>query len=352
MNAKNRYNPAPTNGQRTSSNEAADDAGQFHVNENVQLNQLLSLANVYFTWFLNIMSVLFDKLKQYLNSYFMFTEKSVHNQVVLITGSGGYLGRCLAMEFAKRNAILVLLDVNEEENKKTQTILKENGFYRTHCYTVDLTDHDSFLATSRQVKADVGLVSIVIMAAAPHFKPKSILDTNFAEDIEPHFKIGYTAQLWLMQEFVKPMIANNCGHFVTVSSASALTDLPLISSYASVKLAQAKLLETLRSELLFNGVRDVKTTVVYLSVLTGGLANGFGDSFEFDGSVTVTGERAADAIAQGVLRNRENVFVPRVPLCLVMTMKHLLTPRIMDFIMGLKCKMNPKYMKLRKQRSD
>jgi short-subunit dehydrogenase len=347
MNANNRYSP---NGGPRSPPSGANP--QFNVSENVQLNQILNLANVYLTWFLNLLSIAFDKLKQYLNSYFMFTEKSIHNQVVVITGSGGYLGRCVAMEFAKRNAIIVLVDVNEEENKRTQQKLKENGFMRTHVYTADLTNREAFLEMTRKIKEEVGLVSVVIMTAAPHFKPKSILDTDFKEDVEPHLKIGYVSQLWLIQEFLKPMITNGNGHFVTVSSSSALIDLPLIGSYASVKTAQAKLIETLRAELFFNGISGVKTSIAYLNVLTGGLANGFSDSFEFDGSITISGEKAAEAIAEGVLRNRDNIFVPKVPLFFAMPLKHFFTPRIIDFIVGIKCKMNPKFMKLKKLRLD
>jgi short-subunit dehydrogenase len=354
MNANNRYNPHAT--PRASTNgEGGGNGGtntQFNVSENVQFNQLLNLANVYLTSFLSLLGSLFDKLKQYLNGYFMFAEKSIQNQVVLITGSGGYLGRCVAMEFAKRNPILVLVDVNEEENKKTQQKLKENGFLRTHVYTADLANREAFLETTRRIKEDVGVVSMVVMAAAPHFKPKSIIDTDYTEDMELQFKIGYIAQLWLMQEFLKPMVSSNHGHFVTISSSSALLDIPLIGSYASVKAAQAKLMETLRAELFFNGISGVKTSIVYLNILTGGLANGFSDSFEFDGSATVRGETAAEAIADGVLRNRSNIFVPRMPLFTAMPLKHFFTPRILDFIVGLKCKMNPKFMKLKKLRLD
>ena len=251
------------------------------------------------------------------------------------------------MEFGKRNAILVLLDINEEANKKTQQKLKENGFVRTHVYTVDLTSHEALQATARQIKNDVGLVSMVIMAAAPTFKPKSILDTNYIEDIDAHFKISYLSQLWTIQEFLKSMIINGGGHFVTISSTSALADIPLISSYASMKLAQTKLMETLRAELYFNGVKNVKTSIVYLAVLTGGIANGFQDSFEFDTSIQITAEQAANAIANGVLRNRENIYLPKWPTFLMLPLKHLLTPRISDFITYLKVRMNTKYLRLK-----
>lgn len=319
--------------------------------QNVQFDQILRLLNVYLTHFFNLLVMLFERVRHALDAYFMFSEKPVDNEVVLITGSAGYLGRNIALEMAKRSAILVLVDVNEEENKKTKLELEKKGFFRVHVYTVDLTNQEAVIAASRRIKSEVGFVSVVIMAAAPTFRAKSILDTTYQDDIELHFKLGYLTQLWLMQEFVKPMVANKKGHFVTVSSASALTDIPLISSYASMKLAQTKLIETLRAELMFNGVKCVKTSVVYLCVLKGGLANGFADSYEFDNSITISGEQAAKKLVNGVLRNKDNIFVPYFPLFLIMPIKHLISPKVLDFITSIKCRINPSYLRF-KQRFD
>ena len=71
-------------------------------------------------------------------SIFSPSEKLVRNEIVLITGSAKGLGRQLAIEFAKRGSILVLIDFDDQENGKTVELVKATGLsskriYAYHC---------------------------------------------------------------------------------------------------------------------------------------------------------------------------------------------------------------------------
>lgn len=252
----------------------------------------------------------------------------------------------MAKEFAKRKAKLVLWDLNEQNNLNTQKELKLLGFRNVHAFKIDITDQAELKSTAARVKSEIGDVDVVVMAAAPTFKPRSILETNYTDDIEKHFKIGYVSQLWLIQEFLPPMIKKNDGHFVTISSFSSLVDIPLVSSYASIKLAQTKLIETMREEVIANGVKGIITTIVYPSVLKGGLADGFFDSYDFDKDYLVSGEDAAKQIVQSVVKNEEYLFMPKVGRYSYI-LKFLLSPRVLGDFVLFKSKINPKYLKLK-----
>ena len=184
------------------------------------------------------------------------------------------------------------------------------------------------------------------MAAAPSIVPKSIMDTHYSEDIAKHFKISYLSQLWLIQEFLNPMISKACGHIVTISSSTALVDIPLLSSYDSFKLAQAKLIDSLREELAYNQIYDVKTTVVYLGMLEGGIADGFKDAFNLPQCFSISGKYAAEKIVSGVLKNQCLIFVPTSPRYYSM-IKDLISPRLLSFFVSYKLKISPKFLKLR-----
>lgn len=56
-------------------------------------------------------------------SIFPAPKKSINDEIVLITGSGGVLGRSLAVEFSKYGAFLCLWDIDEVENQKTYELL-------------------------------------------------------------------------------------------------------------------------------------------------------------------------------------------------------------------------------------
>ena len=184
------------------------------------------------------------------------------------------------------------------------------------------------------------------MAAAPTFLPKSILDTNLTEDISKQFKISYLSQLWLIQEFLKPMINKSHGHIVTISSSTALVDIPLVSSYASFKLAQTNLIESLREELNYNNISDVKTTIVYLAVLEGGLVNGLHDAFDIPKSLTLSGKYAAEKIVSGILRNKCLIFLPHSQRYYSL-IKDIVSPRLLAFFVSQKITVKPKFMKLK-----
>ena len=182
----------------------------------------------------------------------------------------------MSLEFAKRGAILVLWDISDDGLKQTSDTLKSYGFNRFHLFTLDISNEQQLKNTARQVKERVGDVSIVIMGAATRFRPKSIMELN-KEDIENQFMVSYMSQLWMIQEFLRNMIDRNHGHLVTVSSSTSFLECSLITAYCSFKLAQVKLLETVREELLANNIQGIQTTIAYLGLLKGGMANDFSD---------------------------------------------------------------------------
>jgi all-trans-retinol dehydrogenase (NAD+) len=312
------------------------------------INKARHLITICFVYWLNLVKMayyLWFNLACYLISFVYQREKSIYNKIVLITGSGGYLGRHLALELAKRNALLVLWDCNEEENNITNELLKSKGYRRARLYTLDITDHEELKETANKVKSQIGDPSMIIMAAAPTVVPKSILDTTTDADISIHYKISYLSQLWLIQEFLTPMINKQSGHFVTISSSTALVDIPFLSSYASFKLAQTKLIESLREELNYNNVQTVKTTIVYLAILDGGLVNGLTESFEFPKSLTLTGKYAAEQIVSGILRNKCLIFLPYSQR-FYSIIKDLVSPRLLAFFVAKQLTVNPKLIKL------
>lgn len=63
-------------------------------------------------------------------------EAQRRRELVLITGSGGALGRLFALELSKHGAELVLWDINGETNERRQ----QGG--QAHAYTVDVTNRE------------------------------------------------------------------------------------------------------------------------------------------------------------------------------------------------------------------
>lgn len=272
--------------------------------------------------------------------------KSVKGQVVLITGSAGYLGRYLAIEFVKKQATVVLWDVNEAKLDELRNELKSMGYFKVHTYRVDLTDRNQLRNASNLVKEEVGNVGMIVMAAAPSFKPRSIMDADNKDELDKHFMISYMSPLWIMQEFLPIMIAAKNGHIVCVSSGTALVDMPMVSCYASFKLAQTKLVESVREELIANGIRCVKTTIVYLPMLKGGLVDEFRSILNIQPDWTMDGLEAAQKIINGVLKNKQYLFLPGAQRFYT-TLKFLFSPRLLGDLVLHKVRFSPESLRLR-----
>jgi NAD(P)-dependent dehydrogenase (short-subunit alcohol dehydrogenase family) len=62
------------------------------------------------------------------------------NKVILITGSGGGLGRAASLTFAREGARIVGCDINEVANNETVTLVRKTGGEMWGIAPVDLTD--------------------------------------------------------------------------------------------------------------------------------------------------------------------------------------------------------------------
>jgi hypothetical protein len=110
-------------------------------------------------------------------------------------------------------------------------------------------------------------------------------------------------------------------------------------------------METLREELAFNGLTGIKTSVVYMSVLKSGLADSFGDSYEFKDNLVLNNEDASKIITSGILRNKNIINAPYLNV-FIGALKLILPSNILRSITKMKLKINPKYLILNKNKFE
>lgn len=315
-------------------------------NTNTIGSVLVKLKNCFIQLFI-VLLFYFGEASQWFKERITYKkEKDVRTKSVLITGAGGFLGRKLALEMAQRGAKLILWDNNAEENQKTNDEVKaQNPNTVVSVHTVDIGDEMSVRNTAANVKEQAGAepVYMVIMAASPKIHPKPIMETQ-TSDVENSFRVDYLSQVWLMQEFIPSMCNLNKGHFVTISSAAAVFDIPFLSTYSSSKIAQAKLMETMREELRANGISGVNTSVVYCQMLNDGQMSEEMDAvFTFDrlGVLELTPKEAAEKIVSSILKNSDIIYVTNL-IGVLMSIKCVLSPRIVSLLHNSQVHVNDK----------
>lgn len=137
--------------------------------------------------------------------------KPIDGELVLITGSGGGLGRLFAQEFTKHGAEVVLWDIDGSSNEQTAKLVREMGG-KAHTYTVDVTNREDVYRKAETVREDLGRDVTMLVNNAGVVAGETMLDCP-DELIEKTMKVNCHALFWVSL-------------YVTVWSLSHFTSQP------------------------------------------------------------------------------------------------------------------------------
>ncbi|XP_077459192.1 retinol dehydrogenase 10-A [Stigmatopora argus] len=198
--------------------------------------------------------------------------KPIDGEVVLITGSGGGLGRLFAREFTKQGAEVVLWDVDSVANERTAKSVRELGG-KAHAYTVDVTKREDVYRHADQVRKDLGRDVTILVNNAGVVAGQRVLDCP-DDLIEKTLKVNCLALFWTVKAFLPQMKAQDHGHIVTVASVLGLFSTGCVEDYCASKFAAVGFHESLAHELLAEKVEGVKTTLVCPYIVDTGMFEG------------------------------------------------------------------------------
>ncbi|CAH0725682.1 unnamed protein product, partial [Brenthis ino] len=197
--------------------------------------------------------------------------KNLKDEVILITGGAGGVGKHLAIKLARLGAKVVLWDVNQEALDKTSLALEDEG-YQVACYVVDLTVRDSVYKTAEKVKEEVGKVDILINNAGIVFG-ETLLELSDTA-IETTYKVNILSHYWTVKAFLPEMINSGKGHIVTMGSVAGLLGTYRCTDYSATKFATVGFHESLFTELRAHGHNTIHATLVCPSYINTGMFDG------------------------------------------------------------------------------
>ncbi|XP_039971714.1 retinol dehydrogenase 10-A [Xiphias gladius] len=198
--------------------------------------------------------------------------KPIDGELVLITGSGGGLGRLFAQEFTKHGAEVVLWDINGTSNEQTAKLVQEMGG-KAYTYTVDVTNREDVYRSAERVRKDVGRDVTILVNNAGVVAGERMLDCP-DELMERTMKVNCHALFWTVKAFLPQMKAQNHGHIVTIASVLGLFSTACVEDYCASKFAAVGFHESLAHELLAEEVEGVKTTLVCPYIVDTGMFEG------------------------------------------------------------------------------
>jgi NADP-dependent 3-hydroxy acid dehydrogenase YdfG len=186
--------------------------------------------------------------------------KTLDDKVVVVTGAASGIGRALAVDVARRGALLAISDIDEAGLGETVELVKAAGAREVRSDRIDVADRAAVTAYATAVAEQFGRVDVVVNNAG----------VALAGDVED---LAYADMDWIMsidfwgvvhgsKEFLPHLVASGDGHLVNMSSLFGLISIPGQSMYNAAKYAVRGFSEALREELLMAG-HPVGVTVVH-----------------------------------------------------------------------------------------
>jgi NADP-dependent 3-hydroxy acid dehydrogenase YdfG len=242
--------------------------------------------------------------------------KTLDDKVVVITGAGSGIGRALAVDLARRGALLAISDVDDDGLAATVDLVKGAGAKEVRSDRLDVADRAAFASYAAAVAEHFGRVNVVVNNAGVALAGD--LDDLDYSDMDWIVGVNFWGVVHGTKEFLPHLIASGDGHVVNISSLFGLVSMPGQSAYNATKYAVRGLTEALREEMLIAGHR-VGVTAVHPGGIKTAIARNARVSEHEDKTKTarlfdeklarMTPERAAEIIIRGILRNQARVLV-------------------------------------------
>ena len=175
------------------------------------------------------------------------------DQVAIVTGGGGGIGRGIAIAMAEFGADVAIVDINGEAAEAVAEIVRDKG-RRAHVAIADMTDRDAARGAVASAIDALGKVDILVnnVGGTRPIKLVDITDRQADRQID----LNLNSLVATTQAAVRSMIARGApGSVINVASIEGLRAAPGYSVYAACKAGMLNFTRTVALELAEHGIR-------------------------------------------------------------------------------------------------
>ncbi|MCB9283270.1 MAG: SDR family NAD(P)-dependent oxidoreductase [Lewinellaceae bacterium] len=253
----------------------------------------------------------------------------LNNKVAIVTGSAMGIGKAIARHLGREGASVVLNGRDPVRLSRTCYQLLEEGLDVSACVG-DISNIEDCRKLVAHAISQYGRLDILINNAGVSHKGffKDTLPGVFRESVE----INILGTMFLTREALPGILASK-GQILFISSLAGLRGFPFHSLYCLTKMAQTALAESLRSELIDQGVH---VGIIYVGITKNDPAKRviFSDGTpmrlpERNHSFAASPERVAGAVLQALERKRFKSVVGWHGMFYSLFARF--APRVMDF---------------------
>ena len=176
----------------------------------------------------------------------------IKDKVVIITGSGGGIGKETALLFAKEGAKVVVADVNEKGGTETVENIKKAGG-EAFFAKLDVSSRDQIKQVVKDTITKYGKIDVLINNAG--IIQDALVVKMTEEQWDKVININLKGPFNCIQAVVEQMINQGSGVIINISSIVALYGNVGQTNYAATKAGLIGMTKTLAKELGKKGIR-------------------------------------------------------------------------------------------------
>jgi short-subunit dehydrogenase len=237
----------------------------------------------------------------------------------VLTGAASGIGAALALNLAKRRAVLVLIDRDADGLARVAALAREMGATGVDTYVIDLSDGGDRLDLAAEVASRHGGADLLVnnagVALTGTFEQVSMADFDWL------MEINLRAVVRMTKAFLPQLLDRPGSHLVNVSSLFGLIAPPMQVAYATSKFGVRGFTEALRHELAGRvGVTvvhpgGIKTNIAANARISGpdpggeqaARARAFAEA-----ALTMPPEQAAQLIVAAVQARKQRLVISRL----------------------------------------
>ncbi|MCG1020078.1 SDR family oxidoreductase [Sutcliffiella horikoshii] len=174
------------------------------------------------------------------------------DKVAIITGGDSGIGRAVAIYYAKEEADIVVVYLNEHEDaKETQKQVEQEG-RKCHLISGDIGEEAFCKQIVDETMANFNKIDILVNNAAEQHPQESIEDIT-AEQLEKTFRTNIFSFFYLTKAAL-PFLANGSS-IINTASVTAYAGNELLVDYSATKGAIVSFTRSLALQLVGKGIR-------------------------------------------------------------------------------------------------
>ena len=175
------------------------------------------------------------------------------NQLAIVTGASGELGRVIARTLAQCGAdVAIHYNSNAQKAEHVRDEVLSLG-RRAEIFRADITSQDEVFRMRDEVGEKLGAPNVVVLNAVIQYDWTHVLEQPI-EDYESQFRSCVLQGVLLAKAFVPAMVDQKRGRFVAINTECSMQCVPNQSAYVSGKRGLDGVMRTLAREVGEHGI--------------------------------------------------------------------------------------------------